>query len=189
MPIHVLAFSGSLRAGSTNTALLRTAAELAPSEMTIELYTRMGDLPHYNEDVRLAGPPEIVIELKEQVAAADAVLFSTPEYNYAPPGVLKNLIDWVSRPPAESPLYGKPAAVFGAGARMGTVRSQLVMRQILLECGCHVMGKPELWVQYAGRVFDEQGQLTDDPSRETLAALLAAFERWIAATGPLGSLA
>jgi chromate reductase, NAD(P)H dehydrogenase (quinone) len=184
--MNVLAFTGSLRAGSTNTALLREAVELAPAGMTIELYAQMGDLPHYNEDVRLAGPPAIVSELKQRVAGADGLLFSVPEYNYAPPGVLKNLIDWVSRPPAENPMRGKPAALFGAGARMGTVRSQLVMRQILLECGCHVMGKPELWVQYAGRSFDEAGRLTDEPSREALTELLAAFERWIEATGRLG---
>jgi chromate reductase, NAD(P)H dehydrogenase (quinone) len=185
--MNVLGFSGSLRAGSTNTALLRTAVELAPAGMAIELYSRMGELPHYNEDVRLAGPPAIVTELKQRVAGADALLFAVPEYNYAPPGVLKNLIDWVSRPPAENPMRDKPAAMFGAGGRMGTTRSQLVMRQILLECGCHVMGKPELWVQYAGRNFDEAGQLTDDPTREVLIQLLAAFERWIAATGPLGA--
>ena len=115
--MHVLAFSGSLRAGSTNTALLHTAAELAPSGMTIELYTHLGDLPHYNEDVRLAGPPDIVIELKKQVAAADAVLFSTPEYNYAPPGVLKNLIDWVSRFRPQ-PLNGKHALRLSASPSM-----------------------------------------------------------------------
>jgi chromate reductase len=186
MAINVLGISGSLRAASFNTALLRTAAELAPAGMTIEPYAGMGELPPYNEDVRVAGPPDVVTELKGRVAAADALLFATPEYNYAPPGVLKNLIDWVSRPPAESPMRGKPAAVIGAGARMGTVRSQLALRQILLGCGCHVMGQPELWVQWASRNFDEQGRLTDDPSRETLTGLLEAFARWVDATGALG---
>lgn len=184
--MNVLGISGSLRAASFNTALLRTAAELAPAGMKIEAYQGMGELPPYNEDVRVAGPPRLVTELKERVAAADALLFATPEYNYAPPGVLKNLIDWVSRPPAENPMRGKPAAVVGAGGRMGTVRSQLVLRQILLECGCHVMGKPELWVQWASRNFDDQGRLTDDPSREGLVALLEAFAGWIDATGSLG---
>ena len=183
--MNVLAISGSLRAGSFNTALLREAATMAPDGMTLELYDRMSELPLYNEDVRLAGSPEAVDELKQRVADADAVLFATPEYNFAPSGVLKNAIDWVSRPSAESPFQRKPAAVLGAGGRMGTVRAQLVLRQILLECGCLVMGKPEVWVQFAGRCFDEQGKLTDEPTRDQLALFMHELGRWTQTTGAL----
>src|SRR5690606_15997503 len=109
--INVLGISGSLRKHSLNTAALRAAIELAPADMRIEL-AEIGDIPLYNEDIREQGYPSQVQRLREQVRTADAILFATPEYNYSIPGVLKNALDWVSRPP-EPPFAGKPAAIIG----------------------------------------------------------------------------
>ena len=120
--ISVLAICGSLRAGSYNKAALRTAIELKPPGMTIET-ADIGSIPLYNEDVRALGFPPPVERLRAQIAAADALLFVTPEYNYSMPGVLKNAIDWASRPP-DQPFAGKPVAIMGAGAGMaGTARA------------------------------------------------------------------
>ena len=114
--ISVLAICGSLRAGSYNRAALRTAIELRPPGMTIEI-AEIGSIPLYNEDVRAQGFPPPVETLRRQIAAADALLFATPEYNYSIPGVLKNAIDWASRPP-DQPFAGKPVAIMGAAAGM-----------------------------------------------------------------------
>src|SRR6476661_555962 len=120
--ITVLGICGSLRAGSFNKAALRTAIELKPG-MTIET-ADIGSIPLYNEDVRALGFPPPVERLRTQIAAADALLFVTPEYNYSMPGVLKNAIDWASRPAANSVFTGKPTAIMGVGGRFGTVRAQ-----------------------------------------------------------------
>lgn len=135
--IRVFGISGSLRKGSYNTALLRAAKELAPEGMQIEIYEGLGAIPPYNEDVREQGWPEPVRELRERIAAADALLVVTPEYNYSIPGVLKNAIDWASRPP-NPPMAGKPAAIMGAsGGNFGTARAQLHLRQIFTFLDVH----------------------------------------------------
>ena len=130
---RILGIAGSLRRDSYNRALLRAATELVPAGMTIEIYERLGDIPQYNEDVRLAGRPEPVVDITEAVRAADGILIATPEYNYSIPGVLKNAIDWVSRPPQTSPLKNKPAAIMSASTGIsGGMRAQLHLRQAVV---------------------------------------------------------
>ncbi|HEY3859953.1 MAG TPA: NADPH-dependent FMN reductase, partial [Gammaproteobacteria bacterium] len=127
--MKVLAMVGSLRKGSYNKMALHAAIELKPADMEIEV-ADIGALPLYDDDVRVEGYPPAVMKLREQVKAADALLFVTPEYNYSVPGVLKNAIDWASRPP-DQPLDGKPAAIMGASTgKLGTARAQYHLRQI-----------------------------------------------------------
>lgn len=176
----VFAICGSLRSGSYNGALLRAAVELAPPGMAFDRFDRLGEIPPYNEDVRLQGEPEPVRELKERIGRAAALLVASPEYNYSVPGVLKNAIDWASRPANETPLAGKPAAIMGASpGNFGTARGQLALRQVFVFTGTHVMLKPELLVFRAQDRFDEGGRLTDDGTRQLLREFLVSFERWV----------
>jgi chromate reductase, NAD(P)H dehydrogenase (quinone) len=175
--ITVLGISGSLRAGSFNTALLRAAQELAPQGMVIDIYD-LSPIPLYNADLEQEGGPEAVGHFKEAIRAADALLFAVPEYNYSIPGVLKNAIDWASRPAQSSPLSGKPIAMMGAGGRFGTVRAQLHFSQIALFANMFALNKPELMIPMAWEKFDGQGRLTDGATREQLGGLLAALGAW-----------
>src|SRR5262245_39739521 len=121
-PLEVLGIAGSLRRESYNRGLLRAAQEMAPEGMTIRSF-ELDAIPLYNGDVEAAGDPAPVAQLKEAIRGADALLLATPEYNYGVPGVLKNAVDWASRPPAKSVLSGKPAAIMGASPGMGgTIR-------------------------------------------------------------------
>lgn len=172
--INVLGISGSLRKSSLNTAALRAAIELAPDDMHIEI-ADISDLPLYDDDVREQGYPLSVQRLRDQVHAADAILFATPEYNYSVPGVLKNAIDWVSRPPAQ-PFAGKPAAIMGASpGAIGTARAQYHLRQIGVFLDLHFLNKPEVMIGNAGARFDAEGRLTDEPTREHVQKLLVAL--------------
>lgn len=176
--IEVLGISGSLRTKSYNTMLLRAAMELAPAGMVIR--TASIDLPLYNDDVREQGYPPPVSLLREQIAGADGVLIATPEYNYSIPGVLKNAIDWASRPP-DQPFDGKPVAIMGASTgRFGTVRSQNHLRQSFLFLNANVLNRPAVMVGGAAKQFDESGRLTDVSTREHVAELLEALALSIA---------
>jgi chromate reductase len=175
--IHVLGISGSLRKGSYNTALLRISEESLPPGMTLERYD-LSLIPLYNGDVEAAGFPESVQQFKEQIAAADALLIATPEYNYSVPGVLKNAIDWASRPAKTSPLNGKPLAIMGAGARMGTSRAQYHLRQIAVFTNMLPLNKPEVMVQNAFQKFDTNGNLLDEEVRKQVRELLEALMAW-----------
>src|SRR3954462_15257304 len=158
--MKVIGLSGSLRRGSFHTAALRAAQEVAPEGMTIET-GEIGDLPLYNDDVRAAGYPPPVERLRSQLAAADPVLFVTPEYNYSVPGVLKNAIDWASRPPNQ-PFDGKPVAIMGAsGGLFGTARAQYHLRQMMVFLNAFPLNKPEVMIGQAQHRFDENGKLTD----------------------------
>ena len=169
--INVLALSGSLRRLSFNTALLRAAQELAPEGMEIEI-ADLSAIPLYNDDVRVAAYPEAVQALRERVAASDALLFACPEFNYSVSGVLKNAIDWVSRPP-HALFDRKPAAIVGAATGLfGTVRGQAHLRQILSGLNADLLHKPEVMVASAATKFDDQGQLTDDTARTLLRDLI-----------------
>jgi chromate reductase len=181
-PLDILAISGSLRRASVNTGLLRAAAELAPEDVTITLYD-LSRLPFYNADLD-ADLPDSVRELRERILAADALLIATPEYNYSFPGILKNAIDWASRPRGNASLNNKPAAVTGAGGRFGTVRAQLQLRQVLLETQTFVMGKPELMIPQAWEKFDGNGNLTDDTTRQQVAEFIAALSAWTRRMAP-----
>jgi chromate reductase len=148
--LRFLAISGSLRASSLNTAALRAAKELAPDGVTIEI-AEIGDIPLYNDDVRLAGMPASVVALQGAIAAADAVLIATPEYNFSIPGVLKNAIDWMSRTDPQ-PFRGKPVGIIGASmGALGTGRAQYDLRKVFLFLDAHVLNKPEVMICVTGR--------------------------------------
>lgn len=174
--LHVLAICGSLRKDSYNKALLRAAQQLAPRTMTVEIYEDLAAIPPYDDDVRLVGFPPQVARLRERVQHADALIFATPEYNRSFSGVLKNAIDWVSRPPAQ-PFRSKPALVIGAGPGvLGTALANYQLRQVLSVLYVHVLPGLEVLVGGAASKYDSEGQLTDVPTREFLQKALADLE-------------
>lgn len=174
--IHVLGFSGSLRKGSYNSALLREATALLPDGMTLELFD-LALLTLYNYDVEQEGWPAPVQHFRARLAAADALLIASPEYNFSVTGVLKNAIDWASRPP-ESPLNNKPLAMMGAGGGFGTLRSQMHLRDIVLHNNMHPLTRPQVLVSRAYEKFDADGRLIDDKSRASIRDMLAALLAW-----------
>lgn len=177
-PIHVVAFSGSLREGSYNTGLLRAAAEVAPPGVHVELFD-LRDIPMYDGALDTdASRPLPVRALKRAIDRADAMLFASPEYNHSISGMLKNAIDWASRPAGRSPMAGKPAAIMGATTGMwGTVRMQEHLRDILASTGSPVVLKPDVLVASARTRFDEDGTLHDDQTREFIALLMRNLAR------------
>ena len=179
----VLAIPGSLRRASFNRALLRAAKDLAPPQISVGVYEELGSIPLFDEDLeaRTSSGPEPVRRLREQVEAADGLLISTPEYNHSVPGLLKNAIDWLSRPAPREVLTGKPVAITGAsGGPWGTRLAQAALRQILYATECIVLPSPALYLRNAGTLVDEAGDLTDVATRERLASFLAAFAAWMA---------
>ncbi len=176
-PIHVLGICGSLRKSSYNTWLLNAAIGLMPEGMTLEMFD-LSSIPLYDDDVRAAGFPEPVNEFRDRIAAADALLIATPEYNFSIPGVLKNAFDWASRPP-NPPLNGKPVAMMGASTgNFGTVRAQLHLRQICVYCNMFAVNKPEVLVMRAQEKFDASGRLVDETTRGFIRDLLIALADW-----------
>ncbi len=177
-PLSILAISGSLRRGSFNTGALRAAAELAPAGMRVPLAELRG-IPLYDEDLRQQqGFPPAVETLREEIRAADALLLATPEYNYSFSGVLKNAIDWVSRPP-QQPFLDKPVAVIGASPGVtGAIRAQWQLRPVLAGLGAQVLFRPEVAIGSAREKFDEDGNLRDADTRERLSRLLTALAAW-----------
>jgi chromate reductase len=179
--MRVLGIAGSHRSGSYNAALLRAALELAPIGMEFEEFD-IRELPFYDGDVEAAGDPASVTAFKEAIREADALLIATPEYNRGVPGVLKNAIDWASRPPLASPLTNKPVAVMGASTgRGGTARAQEQLRTALEYSRARVIEQPEVLVPEAYLAFDAKGRLTDEATRDDLAELLAALSQEVAA--------
>jgi chromate reductase, NAD(P)H dehydrogenase (quinone) len=177
--LKVLGFAGSLRQSSYNRSLLRAAIELAPPELNIKTFDLL-PIPVFNEDVEAKGDPESVQDFKKAISEADGLLIATPEYNYGVPGVLKNAIDWASRPPGKSVLAGKPAAIMGASQGTGgTIRSQLALRQSFLYLEVHTMLRPEILIATARDKFDDKGNLTDERTRQYLAKFLKSFVSWI----------
>jgi len=175
--MNVIGISGSLRKGSFNTAALRAAQGLAPEGMTIEV-AQIGDLPLYNDDVRAAGFPPPAERLRAQLAAADAILLVTPEYNYSISGVLKNAIDWASRPPSQ-PFEAKPVAIMGASPGLfGSARAQYHLRQMLIFLNAMPLNRPEVMIGQAQNKFDADGNLTDEPTREFIRKLLVSLRDW-----------
>lgn len=178
--IDVLTISGSLRADSFNSALLRAAPSLGPDAVRLEHYEDMGALPHYDQDRDTEDPPPTVAELRHRIRSADALLIATPEYNYGIPGVLKNLIDWASRPADDSCLARKPVAIMGASpSPFGTVRAQLSLRQCFLWTDSLVVAKPEVMVFDAASRFDEHRELRDDTTADLVGMLLRSLERLV----------
>lgn len=175
--LRVFAFCGSLRKGSFNRMALRAAEELAPPGMSFDSCD-IGQIPLYNEDVRAKGYPPPVQDMRERIRAAGAILFVTPEYNYSMPGVLKNAIDWASRPP-DQPFAGKPAAIMGASPSMlGSARAQYHLRQSCVFLNMFPVNRPEVFIAAADKKFDAEGRLTDEPTRSFIAQLLVALAAW-----------
>jgi chromate reductase len=165
--MRILAVSGSLRAGSFNTGLVRAALEGAPEGVELELWEGLGELPIYDEDLE-SDVPESVRRLREDWAAADAILFATPEYNGSVPGGLKNAIDWASRPKLEAVLRNKPVAVVGASTgQFGALWAQQDLKRILGIAGARVVGT-EIPVARAHERFDAEGRLLDGEVFEQL---------------------
>lgn len=176
--LKILGIVGSLRQKSYNKSALRAAQQLVPAETEIEAFDLKG-IPPFNEDDE-TNPPEQVAELKKKIREADAVLFVTPEYNYSIPGVLKNAIDWASRPYSDSAWTGKTVAVMGASlGNLGSARAQYHLRQVFVFLNVHDMKQPEMMIGGASQKFDADGNLTDEPTREHLRKFLAAFVAYI----------
>ena len=176
-PLRILGIAGSLRRQSFNRAALRAAQQLAPQGSEIEIFELDG-IPPYNQDED-ANPPERVCLLKERARAADAILFVTPEYNYSIPGVLKNAIDWASRPYGDSAWTGKPVAVMGASVgRLGTARAQYHLRQCFVFLNMYPINQPEVMVPFAEGKVDQSGRLTDETVRQRIKELLKSLAAW-----------
>ncbi len=172
--ISVLGISGSLRAGSFNTALLRACSELTPDGMSLEITDAVRAIPLFDGDLFAAGFPEPVVALRAAIARADALLIATPEYNYSVPGGLKNALDWCSRGP-DQPFAGKPAAILGASPGMsGTMRAQTHLRDIAVFLDLRLLNRPEVILPRCADRF-EGGVLKDVPTRQLLADLLVAL--------------
>lgn len=171
--LDVIGISGSLRRTSTNTGLLRAAQQLAPTEISIEI-ANIADLPLYNAD---AGRTPAVDRLVTRIAAADALIFACPEYNYSISSPLKNALDWVSREPGNAAFNDKPVALMGAGGRMGGARAQYHLRQACVYLNLHVLNKPEVFAQTTG--FDGEGNLVDETVRQLLTDQMRAFSHWV----------
>jgi chromate reductase, NAD(P)H dehydrogenase (quinone) len=173
--MRILGLSGSLRRESHNTSLLRAAAMSLPPGIELELYDGLGDLPHYNADID--GQPELepVARLREAIADADGVLIATPEFNGSLPGVLKNALDWASRPFPDNALRGKPVAVVGASTGLfGAVWAQAEVRKVLKTIGADVLDG-ELPVAHAHIAFGDDGHLADAGMRDGLGELVAVL--------------
>ncbi len=176
-PFTILGIAGSLRKGSYNRAALRAAQALAPEGTRVETFDLDG-IPPFNQDEEKQ-PPAKVTELKARIRSADAILFVTPEYNYSIPGVLKNAIDWASRPYGDNAWDGKPVAVMGASiGNVGTARAQYHLRQVFVFLNMHPINQPEVMIGNAAERFDAEGNLVDENTRKHIRRLLEALVSW-----------
>ena len=177
--IKILGIAGSVRKASFNKSALREALKLVPEGASMEVFDIEG-LPNFNQDEE-KNPPARVVELKARVRAADAILFVTPEYNYSIPGVLKNAIDWASRPYGDSAWSGKTVAVMGASVGViGTARAQYHLRQVFVFLDMEAVNQPEVMIN-ASKSFDDQGNLNDQATRDLIKKLLANLVKKAAA--------
>jgi chromate reductase, NAD(P)H dehydrogenase (quinone) len=175
--VKILGICGSLRKGSFNMVALRTCNELMPQGITMQI-ANIADIPMFNQDVFDAGIPDPVKRLRAEIAAADGILFASPEYNFSLSGALKNAIDWASRPPSQ-PFEGKPVAIIGASPGLfGTARAQYHLRQMLIFLNAFPVNRPEVMIGQAQTKFDADGNLTDEPTREFIRKLLVALRDW-----------
>lgn len=175
--VKILGIAGSIRRASLNRAALRAAAELVPEGAELTTF-EINDIPPFNQDNE-ADPPAVVVDLKAAIRDADAILFVSPEYNYSIPGVLKNAIDWASRPYGDSAWEGKPAAIMGvSGGAIGTARMQYDLRKVMVFLNMFPLNKPEVMIGNSGQKFDAEGNLTDGATREIMAKQLAALVEW-----------
>ncbi|MBB6018578.1 NADPH-dependent FMN reductase [Deinococcus radiopugnans] len=177
-PLKVLGVAGSLRRASYNRALLAAAQKLCPDGVTLDVFD-LAPLPLYDQDLDTDAAPHAVQAFRDALWAADAMLIATPEYNHGIPGVLKNALDWASRPPQHQPLKGLPVAIMGATPSMwGTARAQAQLRQVLVFPSAVVMPQPEVLVANATGKFDAEGRLVDDATRSFVHGLMVALAAW-----------
>lgn len=184
-PVSILAISGSLRKGSYNRAVLRAAAELAPPGVIVTILDGLETVPVFNEDLEgaIAHPPGVV-RLRKALTDSDGLLISTPEYNQSVPGVVKNMIDWLSRGEAHEGLTGRPVAVTGATTGpWGTRISQSVLKQMMVSTQALVMPAPTLFIPRVESLLDEHGNLVDVEVRTRLGELVSSFVDWIRLVG------
>jgi chromate reductase len=175
--LRILGIAGSLRRQSYNRSALRAATQLVPPDASIETFELDG-IPGFSQDEEQNPPPKVV-ELKRRVREADAILFVTPEYNYSVPGVLKNAIDWASRPYGDSAWSGKPAAIMGASIGMiGTARAQYHLRQMMVFLNMFPVNQPEVMIGNASERFDAGGNLTDETTKKLIRQLLENLRDW-----------
>ncbi len=174
---NVLGFAGSLRAGSYNKSLLRAVAELMPEDTQLDIFDIDG-IPQFNQDIE-GNMPEKVRYFKSKIREAKAILVATPEYNFSVPGVLKNAIDWASRPYGDNPFDGKPVAIMSASVGMlGGARSQYHLRQIFVYLNMYPVNSPEVMVTFAQDKFDANGKLVDENTKKFLRLLLENLVGW-----------
>ena len=177
MTLRILGFAGSLRKNSYNRLALKAAQGLTPEGAALDIYD-LAPIPLYNDDIREKGYPAEVQDFRDRIAAADALVMVTPEYNYSISGVLKNAIDWASRPPGP-PLGRKPCAIMGATQGLwGTVKAQHHLRQMCVFLDLWPVNKPEVLIAQAQNKFDAQGNLTDETTRKAVADLMTALVAW-----------
>jgi chromate reductase len=176
-PLTILGIAGSLRKKSYNRGALRAAQQLVPEGVKLDVFELDG-IRIFNQDEE-QNPPDEVRQLKAQIRAADAILFVTPEYNYSIPGVLKNAIDWASRPYGDNAWQGKPVAVMGASVGpLGTSRAQYHLRQVFVFLDMLPLNKPEVMIGNAAQRFDLAGNLVDEDTRKHIRGLLEALAAW-----------
>ena len=175
--LNVLGFAGSLRVGSYNRSLLRTAADFMPEDVNLEIFDING-IPTFNQDIE-NDIPEKVKDFKSKIREADAILIATPEYNYSVPGILKNAIDWATRPYGDNPFNEKPVAIMSASVGMlGGARAQYHLRQIFVFLNMYPINGPEVIVTFAQDKFDANGKLIDDNTQKYLRQLLKNLVNW-----------
>lgn len=177
--VKLFGIAGSLREGSFNRAALEAARDLLPQKATLEIFERLGDIPLFNQDHE-NNPPDSVVDLKDKITSADAIVFATPEYNYSIPGVLKNAIDWASRPYGDSAWEGKPVGIMSAsGGMLGGSRAQYHLRQTFVFLNMHPLNHPEVIISHANEKIDEKtGTISDSHTKKKIAELMEALVKW-----------
>lgn len=181
--LKFLGFAGSLRKDSYNRALLRAALEVMPDEASLEIFDLDG-IPPYNADIE-AAMPQVVKDFKQKIKTADAILISTPEYNRSFSGVLKNAVDWASRPAGDNSFDDKPIAIMSASTGMlGAARAQFALRHVFVFLNAHLLNRPELAVTFAPQKFDKNGKMTDEATLKIMRDLLAALVSWTKRLNP-----
>ncbi len=175
---NILGFAGSLRQGSYNRALLRATLEFVPGDARLEIFDLEG-IPPFNADLENSMPHKVK-DFKAKIKASDAILIVTPEYNYSIPGVLKNAIDWASRPPGDNSFKGKPVAIMSASTGMlGGARAQYHLRQSFVFLEMYPINRPEVIVTFAAQKFDANGNLTDDKAKELIKTIVKVLDRLV----------
>lgn len=178
MKLKILGFAGSLRKKSLNRMLLKACKELLPESTELEIF-ELDSIPLFNQDLE-NDLPSSVKEFKEKIRSSDGILVATPEYNYSIPGVLKNAIDWASRPYGDNSFYGKPLGIIGASIGMfGTARAQYHLRQVFVYLNSYVLNQPEFMLPYAEDKFDSEGRLIHEETRKRLRDFLISFSEWV----------